>query len=140
MAWVTLTTTDALAAFAAVEKAKYDAISADDKLADILAGVVQEIRGYVASKYPLETGATIPPELQSVAIALTRYRFLNSLPTKRLLTDERIAENRDALARLREVASGKFAITSDGGIISGNPATLISQRASSVTGAKLKGF
>ena len=110
MSWVTLSTTDVLAAFSAPEKAAYDAAAAADNMAAIVADVAEEVRGYVGVKASLPTGSTIPARLVSTAVAVARYRFLASLPSQRLITDARQREYNDALRRLQSVASGTFAI------------------------------
>lgn len=140
MSWITFTETDVLEQLSPQEKASYTAVQGSNKLPDVVASVVQEIRGYVGVKNPLAAGATIPPELESTAISIVRYRFLNGLPDKRLLTEQRVAENDQALTRLRAVAKGEFAISqSDGGTSSGG-SSVISSRPTRVTSAGLNGL
>lgn len=83
-----------------------------EPLGATLAKVVQQVRGYIAANPSnrLAEGSTIPAELESAAIAIVRYIALNRLPVKSLLTDTRVGEYKDALAQLRDVAAGRFAI------------------------------
>jgi len=83
-----------------------------EPLTDTLARVVQEVRGYIGawSANTLGDGSTIPAELESAAVAIARFRALNRLPVKSLLTDNRVQEYKDALRLLEQVAAGKFAI------------------------------
>ncbi len=116
MAWATLTEAKFLqhctgAEVTAIKSAAL-ASGQTEPLTDTLAKVVQEVRGYVAAfgQNTLGLGVTIPSELENAACAIARYRALNRLPVKSLLTPTREQEYRDALALLRDVAAGRFAI------------------------------
>ena len=116
MSWVTLTEAKFLQHCTGAEttaiKSAALATGQGEPLTDTLARVVQEVRGYVAAhaQNTLGEGATVPQELEAAAIAIARFRALNRLPTKSLLTDTRVQEYRDALAQLRDVAAGRFAL------------------------------
>ncbi|MBI5770829.1 MAG: DUF1320 family protein [Verrucomicrobia bacterium] len=118
-----------------------------EPLTDTLAKVVQEVRGYVAaySANQLGDGATIPGELETAACAIARYRALNRLPIKSLLTETRIQEYKDALTLLRDVAAGKFALeqpatASDQVIASGSAAEVVTSTTRRATREKLAGL
>jgi phage gp36-like protein len=107
---------------------------------------VQEVRGYIAA-YPqnkLGEGVTIPAELETAACAIARYRALNRLPVKSLLTETRIGEYKDALALLRDVAAGKFAIeqpaTASDQVIAGPSVEVVSSTTRRATREKLSGL
>lgn len=72
-----------------------------------------EVRGYVAAYHGTAVGqpGTIPEELLSAAIAIARWRIIGRLPVKTLASDNRRKEYEDAIAQLRDVATGKFAIS-----------------------------
>ncbi len=117
-----------------------------EPLTAMLAKVVQEVRGYVAAhrQNTLGDGITIPDELEAAACAIARYRALNRLPTKSLLTETRVSEYRDALALLRDVAAGKFAIeqpaTPSDQVISGPAVEVASSTTRKATRDKLSGL
>lgn len=82
-------------------------------LADAIAAVTAEVRGYVAanSRNQLGPAGTIPDELQSAALALLRRYLFTRLPNMKALYDEiRQGETEDAMTRLRDTARGLFAI------------------------------
>lgn len=74
--------------------------------------VVREVRGYVRGNQAniLAPGDTIPDELEDAALAMIRYRALNRLPTKSLLTQPRVDENAAALELMKAVAAGRFGV------------------------------
>lgn len=115
--WVTLTVDHVIQALAAPElTALRTQLLADgqvDPLPDILTRTTMEVRGYVAGFHGTAVGqaGTIPEELISSAIAIARWRLLGRLPVRLLSTDGRRQEYEDALAQLRDVAAGKFAIS-----------------------------
>lgn len=117
-----------------------------EPLTDTLAKVVQEVRGYVAgnAQNTLGEGVTIPNELENAACAIARYRALNRLPVKSLLTETRIAEYRDALTLLRDVAAGRFAIeqpaTQSDQVITGPAVEVVTSTTRNATRAKLAGL
>ena len=82
-----------------------------DPLPEIVAQVVDEVRGYVAAGgVTLGAGSTIPSKLQSATLAIIRYRLATRLPVKSFLTEDRKTENADALRLLNRVADGKYAV------------------------------
>lgn len=117
-----------------------------EPLTDTLAKVVQEVRGYVAAhgQNTLGEGITIPSELETAACAIARFRALNRLPVKTLLTETRQQEYRDALTLLRDVAAGKFAIeqptTPSDQVISGPGIEVVTDTPRKATRDKLSGL
>jgi hypothetical protein len=82
-------------------------------LADAIATVTSEVRGYVSacSRNQLGADGTIPDELLSSALALLRRYLFTRLPGMKALYDQiREEETKDALQRLRDTAACKFAI------------------------------
>lgn len=116
MSWITLTEARFLHHCSGAEtnaiKTAALATGQAEPLTDMLAKVVQEVRGYVGAHgaNQLGEGSTIPQELEAAACAMARYRALNRLPIKSLLTETRVSEYKDALQLLRDVAAGRFAI------------------------------
>lgn len=93
--------------------AKQDAQTPEGMLADAIANVTTEVRGYVSAnqRNTLGLDGTIPDELESSALALLRRYLFTRLPGMRSLYDAiRADETKDALERLRDTAAGKFAI------------------------------
>ena len=84
-----------------------------DPVPEVLMRVTFEVRGYVAANAGRQVGepGTIPEELLSAAIAVARWRLIGRLPVKALATDSRRKEYEDAIALLRDVAAGRFAIS-----------------------------
>lgn len=117
-----------------------------EPLSAMLAKVVQEVRGYVAANQQnqLGEGVTIPSELESAAIAIARYRAINRLPIKSLLTETRIAECKDALQLLRDTAAGRFRIeqpaTVSDQVIAGPAVEVVTSTTRTATRAKLSGL
>lgn len=106
MSWVTFTTADVLVQFSPGEQAAYESSHGSDKLAGVCSNVVAEIRGYLASRTALGASNTIPDSLLRTAVVMARYAFLNSLPVKGLLTEERVKEYERAMDFLRDIARG----------------------------------
>lgn len=141
MSWITLASADVLAQFSAAEKTAYDAVSGADKLPDIIVSVSNQVRGYAAVKNTLGAAGTIPDSLEGVAIAIIRFRFLNGLPSKTLLTDDRRTEYNDALKVLQDVAAGKFIIDNPAsGAASFGSAAVLTERPVKLTTTKMKGL
>ena len=117
-----------------------------EPLTATLAKVVQEVRGYVAAnrQNALGEGVTIPDELEAAACAIVRYRALNRLPVKSLLTETRQGEYKDALSLLRDVAAGKFAIeqpeTASDQVIGGPSVEVVTETTRRATREKLSGL
>lgn len=82
-----------------------------DPLPEVISRTVSEVQGYVGSRYDVGQAGTIPEQLLSAAIALARWHLLTRLPKASLATEARRTEYTDALALLRDVAAGKFAIS-----------------------------
>lgn len=86
-----------------------------DPLGEILAEVVQEIRGYVAAGgFALGPADTIPAKLCGAALVMIRYRLYSRLPGYRSVTDARWHDNEDAQMLLRQVARGRFRVAEPG--------------------------
>ncbi|MEK9752259.1 MAG: phage protein Gp36 family protein [Rhodospirillaceae bacterium] len=140
MAWTTITASDVSASFSNSEKAAADAAKGDDKLGDVIADVVDEIRGYVAVKNRLAAGATIPGRLESTALIIIRHRFLSSLPSSALITEARQLEYNQAIERLKNVAKGLFAVEDSDGTESPSRVEIARSRTAVATRTTLKGF
>jgi phage gp36-like protein len=114
MAWTILTEADVRTRLTGPElnalKTAALASGQSDPLPEIVSQVVDEVRGYVAVRFALSAGSTVPSKLVSASLAIIRYRLATRLPVKGLLTDERKEENQDAIRLLRRVADGPFAI------------------------------
>lgn len=115
MAWLTISVDDVKtrltgAELSAVQSAAL-AEGQTDPLPEIVGQVVDEMRGYMAAGgVTLGESGTIPKKLLGASLAIIRYRLATRLPVKSLLTEQRVAENRDALALLDRVASGRFLV------------------------------
>lgn len=83
-----------------------------DTLTDVLSGVAQEVRGYVAASHStaLGDGLTIPGELLRAALARAVYELSVRIPGKVVLTPQREAANASAVKLLENVAAGKFVV------------------------------
>ena len=116
MSWVTITDADILgkSAGAEVEAARSAALAQGqtDPVPGIVAQVVREVRGYVATceRNKLGPAGTIPDELRGAALNRIRFECATRLPQGALMDDDRRASNRDALAMLRDAAACKITI------------------------------
>jgi phage gp36-like protein len=116
MAWITITESDVQTRLAGAEltalKSAALATGQTSPLSDIIAHVVDEMRGYIAAcaANTLGQAGTIPAKLLSAALAMIRYRLATRLPVKSLLTEDRVKENEAAIRLLEQVAACKFAI------------------------------
>jgi phage gp36-like protein len=119
MAWIALTAEDVARRLAAAElvalktAAKSGSQDGDEILAEAIADVTTEVRGYVGAckSNTLGEGATIPDELKSAALALVRDYLFTRLPGLKALNDEaRQKEVERAVAKLKDVANCKLAI------------------------------
>lgn len=131
MPWNILTSEDlqnklTAAEFSAITQASLpDGKTSADVVAEEIANVTQEVRGYVAGYAPnvLGDGATVPDELRDVALVILRHRTFTRLPNmKRLLDELRVKEYEEAMRKLRDVAVGRFRVV--------NPETPAAQQAS----------
>lgn len=114
MPWITLTEAHLLEALTATELSSLRtlqlAAGQTDPLPDVLARATAEVQGYVGTRYPVGQAGTVPDQLLSSAIAIARWRLIGRLPAKILATENRRKEYEDAIAQLRDVAAGKFAL------------------------------
>lgn len=84
-----------------------------DPLPEIIATVTDLVRGYVAgcASNPMGPAGTIPARLESAAASIVRYQLLTRLPVNApAFMEQRRKEYEDAIALLKDVASGKFAV------------------------------
>ncbi|HEY3761582.1 MAG TPA: hypothetical protein VGN23_07535 [Verrucomicrobiae bacterium] len=111
MAWNTISTSDVLNEFTAAEQAALQGIQgATTELAAVLARVVAKMRSQIkAGGNQLDmTGQTIPDGLQEEAVAVARWRWLNSFPAMAALkTKERREAYEQAAAMMKEVSSNE---------------------------------
>ncbi len=82
-----------------------------DPVAEALDRAAAEVQGYVGTRYLVDQPGTVPDQLLSAAISIARWRLLGRLPAKIFATDNRRKEYEDAIAQLRDVAAGKFALS-----------------------------
>jgi len=84
-----------------------------DPVPEAIARTCTQVNGYVAAQagHPVGQAGTIPEELLSSAIAIVRWRIIGRLPVKSFATESRRKEYEDAIAELKDVATGKFAIS-----------------------------
>lgn len=115
MPWITLTEDHLLESLAALEltslRDQQRAPGQTDPVPEILARTCAEVQGYVGTRYAVGQPGTVPDQLLSSTIAIARWRLLGRLPVKALATEHRRKEYEEALAQLRDVAAGKFALT-----------------------------
>lgn len=115
MPWITLTEAHILESLAALELSSLRtlqlATGQADPLPAALARAVSEIQGYVGTRYLVGQPGTVPEQLLSSAIAIARWRILGRLPLKLMATENRRLEYTDAIAQLKDVANGKFALS-----------------------------
>ena len=129
MPWLIPTETDLLARLSGPELSAYRAAALKagqaDPVAQILAGVVAEVRGYVAGfkSNSLGPDGTIPDTLLDAAMALVVARLPTRLPVT--LTEARVDAKRDALALLSKVADGKFFVAAPEDPSAEQPATQV---------------
>lgn len=116
MAWIPLKPAHIDESFAAAELQALRTLQLEPAQKDVVLEAIKrttyEVRGYVAAYQGKTVGepGTVPEELLSAAIVITRWRLLGRLPVKAFATENRRKEYEDAVAQLRDVASGKFAI------------------------------
>lgn len=117
MPWTTLTSDDLLRGLTGAERSALTTAALGsgqaDPLPGIIADVVAEARGYIAANKAnvLGAGNTVPEKLRIALIARVRFEAFTRLPVGRsLLTEDRVKSNEAAIALLRDVAAGKFAI------------------------------
>lgn len=114
MPWSPITTAEVLQEFTPAEQAALEAIQASTSvLAAILDRTIAATRGNVrAGNYLLDDDATaVPDQLRSEVIAITRWRWLISLPAADgLQTEARKSAYEEALRKLDKVAAQEFNI------------------------------
>ena len=114
MSWISLTADSVATRLAGPEldavRSAALATGQADPLPEIVAAVVEEVRGYVAACPRNRLGATgtLPKALEASALALCRGRLLSRLPVPSLDTEARRREVEDAQKLLRDVAAGRF--------------------------------
>jgi glycerate-2-kinase len=150
MAWITLDETNVQTRLTGPElsalKSAALAPGQVNPLPEIIAKVIQEVRGRVAACQlnRIGAGSTIPDELTESALAIIRYRLLTRLPVASLLTDARREEYRDALRLLADVAASHFRIeqpsTPTTQIISGPATEVASKSERKATREKMRGL
>lgn len=128
--WITISPADLddLDVAPRIAAAKTAALAAgqDDPVPTVIADVTELVRGYVAGRYRLGTGATVPSRLKTAAMDIIVYRLLSRIG-KGSPWEQR---NRDAIALLKETAAGRFTLVdpvdaaTDSG--SGRPAPYLS--------------
>lgn len=115
MAWTTLTvetlkTRNAGAEITALQESAL-ADGQSDPVPEIIAMVIDEVRGYIATaEIPLGAASTIPSKLVLAAINRIRFEAATRLPGGSLLDDDRRAANTAAVKLLERVADGKYAV------------------------------
>jgi len=111
MGWNTIATQDVLNEFTAAEQAALQGIQgATTELAAVLSRVVAKMRSQIkAGGNQLDmTGQTIPDGLQEEAVAIARWRWLNSFPAMAALkTKERREAYEQATATMKEISSNE---------------------------------
>jgi len=118
MSWVTIAESDLLTRISGPELDAYRAAAIasgqDDPVAEILSGVIAEVRGRVAAcaRNALGDGETIPSELLHHALALAVYRLITRLPGRgsSAALESRKSAYDDAQKVLADVAACRFAI------------------------------
>ena len=117
MSWITLTPAHIDESLAAAE---LDALRSlqltpgqEDPVPKAILRTCTQVNGYVAAQagHPVGQAGTIPEELLTSAISIVRWRVIGRLPVKLFATDSRRKEYEDALAELKDVAKGTFAIS-----------------------------
>jgi hypothetical protein len=109
--WQQVSTADVLSEFTPAEQAALQGIQgATTELATVLARVVAKMRSQIkAGGNQLDmTGQTIPDGLQEEAVAITRWRWLNSFPALAALkTKERKNAYDQATAMMNTISSNE---------------------------------
>lgn len=115
MAWITLDP-DKIVITPAERDAVADAATAagvDDPSATLALALVREIRGRCrGGGITLNTGDTIPDEVEGAALAILRVRLLAFFPevAARLLDDARKEEAKQAMKTIGDLADGKLGV------------------------------
>ncbi len=114
MPWITLTVDHLLEALTSGEltalRTMQLAPGQADPVTDVIARSASEVQGYVATRYAVGQAGTVPEQLLSSAIAIARWRLIGRFPSRIMATESRRKDYEDAIAQLRDVAAGKFAL------------------------------
>ena len=117
MAWISITEDDVLTRVSGPEAQAYrtaaKASGQEDPLPEVIAAVVDEVRGYVSACRENSLGADgkIPPRLKHTALAMIRWRLINRLPIRsEALLDTRRHDNDEAIRLLQRVAECKYRV------------------------------
>lgn len=117
MSWITLTPVHITEA---LSDAELDALRTiqlapgqEDPIPKAIFRTCKQVNGYVAAQagHPVGQDNTVPEELLTSAISIARWRVIGRLPVKLFATEVRRKEYEDALAELKDVAKGDFAIS-----------------------------
>ena len=115
MSWIAPTAADVLSELTPQEATKYQTLlggsSTTQKVTPILDRVVAEIRGYIISgSFAVDPDSSlIPPSLVTDAVAITRWRFLTSVPDlPAVQSDARKAAFDASMAKLMLIAKGEI--------------------------------
>jgi phage gp36-like protein len=117
MSWITLTPAHVDESLSAAELDALRSLQLADGQADpvpeAIARTCTQVNGYVAAQagHPVGQAGTIPEELLTSAISIVRWRVIGRLPVKLFTTENRRKEYEDAIAELKDVAKGTFAIS-----------------------------
>jgi phage gp36-like protein len=115
MAWIAITESDVKTRLAGAELSALQtaalASGQSDPLPELIAQVVDEVRGYIAAGgFTLGEGTVVPQKLKSATLAIIRYRVATRLPAKSFLNEDRVREYQDAIRLLEQVARGQFVV------------------------------
>lgn len=117
MPWTSITTAAVQKKLTAAEYASITAAQLPDGVTGTqvveaeISNAITEVRGYVAGNAENVLGltGTVPDELLDTTLVIIRHRVFTRLPGMKMLLDElRQQELKDAMARLRDVAAGRF--------------------------------
>lgn len=120
MAWTTLTADEIRTRLSGPELdlVKSAALESgqQDPLPEVIVQVINEVRGYILAYRTNKLGPqeTIPPQLQSAAISIIRWRMAGRVAVgsagSMMQSESRRKEYEDAMAVLKDVAAGKFVV------------------------------
>jgi phage gp36-like protein len=132
MAWLTLTSAMLEELMAGPEfssvttAAKAAGQDAAEMVANALARVTQEARGYIGSRYALGPDGTVPDEVQGACLAIARVDVLTRIPgLKYLLTKERTEAAKEGRWLFGRIGKGSFAIVESDAPAADQPAAPI---------------
>jgi Protein of unknown function (DUF1320) len=126
--WITLTTDHIQNS---LSKAECDTLTGSNSAAslqNVIQSVVSLVRGKIQSYQPNQGNlgplGTIPEEALASAIAISRYKFLTTLPGTQLITKWREQENVDAYKLLDDISAGRLLIADKDGEFEQRQATV----------------